>query len=154
MAIGFVAVNFSYIQTMAIMKSIQGVTAVIFVIFFVTAGARLDIRMVPSISILGVVYIFARAFGKYFGSYFGAIATKSSENVRKYLGYGLLDQAGVAIGLAIAVNHSFSSMGEEYAATGQMIVNIITATVFITMILAPLFIKYAVFKSGESTVKQ
>ena len=43
----------------------------------------------------------ARSFGKILGNYLGAWLAKSPEAVRKYLGYAMLPQAGVAIGLAI-----------------------------------------------------
>ncbi|MFP4458797.1 MAG: cation:proton antiporter [Candidatus Zixiibacteriota bacterium] len=150
MTIGVVAVNFSRMKTRSIQNAMKGFAPPIYVIFFVSAGAKLDIAMLPSISILGIVYIITRAFGKYIGSYFGASVTNSNSNVKKYLGFGLLDQAGVAIGLAIAINHRLSIAGGQAAIVGQKIVNIITAAVFITMILAPIGIKYAIIKSGEA----
>ena len=49
---------------------------------------------------IGVGYFFIRIIGKYAGSYIGAKVSKSSTEIKKYLGLALVPQAGVSIGLA------------------------------------------------------
>ncbi len=148
MTVGIVAVNWSRIKTRSILNSMKGFAPPIYVIFFVTAGAKLNISLLPTIGILGLIYIITRAVGKYAGSVIGGLATKAEPKVTKYLGLGLLDQAGVAIGLAIAISHKFNDIG--IGETGAEIVNVVTAAVFVTMIIAPIFIKMAVIRSGEA----
>ncbi len=76
-------------------------TAPIFVLFFVLAGAHLQIRLLPAMGLVGIVYIVGRSVGLLGGAYLGATIGKAEKNVRNYLGLGILSQAGVAIGLAL-----------------------------------------------------
>ena len=78
-------------------------------LFFVLSGAELDIFIIPSIGVIGVIYIIMRSIGKVFGSWFGAVLTKSEPMV-KIFGWTLLPQAGVAIGLSLVVDKALPSI--------------------------------------------
>jgi len=84
-----------------------------------------------------------------FGAWTGATISGAKPQVRKYLGLGLLPQAGVAIGLAIEISQSFLKMGPEGAHIARMVMNVIAATVLIFEIIGPNFVKYAIFQAGE-----
>jgi len=59
-----------------------------------------------------------------------------------------MDQAGVAIGLALAASETLERIGlTEYS---TQIMSTITATTFLVMLIGPIFLKYALFKSGEA----
>jgi hypothetical protein len=62
---------------------------------------------------------------------------------------GLLSQAGVAMGLAIASGDRFSNLGSEGAALSELIINVICATTFIVQIIGPIFVKLAITRAGE-----
>ena len=81
--------------------------------------------------LLGLAYIVLRSSGKYFGAWIGGTLGKAEPTVRNNLGFGLLSQAGVAIGLALASASRFSEYGEEGIALGTLIINVITATTFV-----------------------
>ena len=81
----------------------------ILLLFFVRSGLNFNLGSLTSQSgsvgavpliVIGICYFFVRIIGKYLGSFIGGIATKSSKEVRNYLGLALIPQAGVAIGLA------------------------------------------------------
>ena len=57
--------------------------------------------------------------------------------------YCLLSQAGVAIGLSIAVGQQFSDT------IGGTVMLIVTATTFIVQIIGPICVKYGITKAGE-----
>jgi putative Mn2+ efflux pump MntP len=90
-----------------------------------------------------------RVTGKSLGAYIGAILSSAPATVRKYLGFGLLSQAGVAIGLAIDASHTFARYGAQGAHVGLLAINVIAGTTFIFQILGPPFTKYAIFRAGE-----
>jgi hypothetical protein len=69
--------------------------------------------------------------------------------VRNNLGLGLLSQAGVAIGLALASTQRFSAYGEEGQQLGALIINVITATTFVVQIVGPICVKLAITRAGE-----
>ena len=126
-------------------EAIQSITNPIYIAFFVLAGAHLQLGLLPKMGFLGLVYILARGFGKIGGASLGAYISKAEMNLRKYLGFGLISQAGVAIGLAMVVQREFGLYGELAIIT----ITIIATTDIIHEILGPLGVKYAISKAGE-----
>ena len=110
--------------------------------FITLAGASLDLKILASVGLLGIAYIFARAFGKMFGVWVGAKSVKAEETVQKYLGLGLLPQGGVSIGLSVLVRQQLP----EYAVP---ITTIIMASVLVYEVMGPVFAKVAIEKAGE-----
>lgn len=114
----------------------------IYVMFFVIAGAELNLAIVPSVGLIGIVYITLRVVGKLSGVYIGARLTNAPETVRRYLGATLIPQAGVAIGLT-AVAQTIVPM---YAP--QIRVVVLSATLVYELV-GPLITKVALTKAGE-----
>lgn len=141
MMIGAVVVNFSS-QQQAIMEQTDRFTPPVFLLFFVLSGADLDVAVLPSVGLLGVAYIVIRSFGKWFGAMLGATVEKSDHNIRKYLGFALLPQAGVAIGMARIVSAQFPQFGAQINA-------IVLAATLIYELLGPVITKIALTKAGE-----
>lgn len=56
-------------------------TTAIYVIF-ILSSAELDITLLASIGIVGIVYLISRSIGKYFGSYLGAKIVHADNNVK------------------------------------------------------------------------
>lgn len=144
MSLGIMVANFSPNRSKAF-GVIESITPPIYTAFFVLAGARLQISLLAQVGLIGVVYTIARMAGKISGASFGAILTKSEPSVKKYIGFGLLSQIGVAVGLAIVISHEFA--GTE---VGSLIITVLLATTVITEIVGPLCTRYALIKSGES----
>ena len=144
MAIGFFMANFAQPKTRAMFKLVERFTPPVYVLFFVTVGAKLNVWIVtPFIAVIALLYVGGRTLGKTIGSRLGARLTQAPETVRKYLPFCLLSQAGVAIGLSIAAGNDFPD------SIGPQIMLIITATTFIVQLLGPVCVKYGVSKAGE-----
>ena len=123
-------------------------TAPLFALFFVISGAdfNLSVFKEPIVVVIGILYILGRSAGKYFGARESARATGCDQNVVKYLGYTLLPQAGVALGMCI--------QAEALGATeGLLIRNIVLFSVFVYEIAGPMITKWALTKSGDIEVK-
>ncbi len=135
-----------------LMDRVERWTAPLFVIFFVTSGAELDLSVFTSASIvlIGVVFILFRSVGKYSGAYLSARLAKSDENVVKYLGITLLPQAGVALGMANMVKSSveFASTATGVLA-GEIVVSITLFAVLVYEIVGPALTKMALTKAGD-----
>jgi len=123
----------------------------IYVWFFVLIGTRLDIHLIQEYWLLILLYIAATMVGKYNGAYLGAVVSKAPIKIRKYLGFTLLSQAGVAIGLSIAASKYL--MAEGYEDQAKLVTSVMTMTTFLIMMIAPNFVKYGLFKSGEAKIR-
>ncbi|WP_343246763.1 cation:proton antiporter [Diplocloster hominis] len=98
MIMGTVYVN--VIEKKNLFKQVNHFSPPIMLMFFVLSGMKLNVPMLVSAGVIGVVYFGVRILGKYVGAWTGALIGKASPEVRKYLGLALVPQAGVAIGLA------------------------------------------------------
>ncbi len=111
-------------------------------LFFVISGAQLDISVIPSIGVIGVIYILARSIGKYVGAYTGCKLTKANPVVTKYLGWTLLPQAGVEIGMAQVAMAALPAIGAQ-------INTVVLCAIFVYAIIGPIITKIALTKAGE-----
>jgi hypothetical protein len=119
----------------------------IMIAFFTIAGAELQFGVIIAAGSIGLMYILGRTIGKLVGSYAGTSLVHSSPKVRKLLGITLLPQSGVAIGLSIAAFNQIALYNMEYA---LIIKNVILAAVLFFELFAPLLVKLAFDKAGES----
>lgn len=145
MAMGAVVANFSA-DVDSIMDLCDGVTPPIFMLFFVASGADLQLSVLPTVGLIGVVYIVLRVAGKYFGAAIGAAMCKCEGAVRKYLGPCLLPQAGVAIGLSLAA-------GQVVPEHAPQIRAVILCGTLIYELVGPAVTKLSLKKAGEITAK-
>ena len=141
MALGAVFIN-ACPDAPAAMKITDYITPPVFMLFFVLSGASLDITILPSLGIVGVIYILMRIAGKITGSWLGATISKAPAAVRKYLGPALIPQAGVAIGLSLLAEQ----VVPDYAAQIRAVV--LCATLVYELI-GPVISKITLQKAGE-----
>jgi Kef-type K+ transport system membrane component KefB len=149
MILGMVVVNRCPEHGRHIRYTIEQAGPVIYVLFFTLVGARFQIGLLPTMGLLGVAYVLLRSGGKFFGAWLGGTVGGAEPAVRNNLGLGLLSQAGVAVGLALASASRFSAYGEEGQALGALIINVITATTFVVQIVGPICVKFAISRAGE-----
>lgn len=140
-AMGTVLVNLKQ-NSKRVFDSVNGFVTPVYVLFFTLAGASLDLSILLSVGIVGIAYVFARAGGKIFGAWVGAKSVKADPMVTKNLGYALLPQGGISIGLLVIVRQQLPT----YAAT---IATIIMFSVLIYEVTGPIFAKLAIQKAGE-----
>ena len=100
MACGMMLCNVSS-ESDSILSVADNVTPALFLLFFATSGAALNVTIIPQIGLIGIIYVLARVFGKVGGAWLGAVIMKAPKTVRRFLGPALIPQAGVAIGLTL-----------------------------------------------------
>jgi Kef-type K+ transport system membrane component KefB len=98
---------------------------------------------------VGVVYFAGRIIGLVGGSWIGGTLGKAEMKIRKYLGMGILSQAGVAIGLALIVKQEFAMYGDPGLEIGSIVITAVTATSILFEILGPITTKIALRRAGE-----
>lgn len=155
LVLGFVLVN-TRNETLVrrVMAPVLEIMPLLFILFFCLAGAHLELRALPALGLVGIVYIAGRSAGLLSGAWLGATIGRADEKLRKYLGLGILSQAGVAIGLALIVRQEFAQLAEEYdlehaAYVGASVLSTITATSIFFELIGPILTKFALGKAGE-----
>lgn len=143
MMIGAALVNFSS-QFNTVSTLIDRFTPPIYMLFFVVSGADLRLNAVVAVGVLGIIYIVIRVLGKYVGALIGSTISKSGAQTKKYLGWCLLPQAGVALGLSSIAAVSFGDIGSQ-------IRTIILCATLIYELIGPLVVKISLTKAGEIT---
>ena len=133
-------------------ERIDGFTPPLYMLFFVISGANLNITIFASkdaliVIIVALVYIVMRSIGKWSGAFASAKLTKSEPTVQKYLGFTLLPQAGVAIGLATTASQTLAKLGLEKESS--LILAVILSATIIYELFGPLITKIALYKAGE-----
>lgn len=126
-----------------LMGKVDKWTQPILILFFVISGAELefDVFRDPVVVLVGIVYIIFRSLGKYYGSALSAKATKCGPTIVKYLGFTLLPQAGVSIGMSITAAALLQN--------GGTVRNIVLFGVMIYELFGPLLTKIALTKAGD-----
>ncbi|MBL7158464.1 MAG: cation:proton antiporter [Candidatus Omnitrophica bacterium] len=144
MTLGIVMVNIRPHKSKEAFRLVDGFTPPIYVLFFVLVGAQLHLRyMTPIVIGLAVIYIVFTIVGKMAGAYIGGWISRSPKSVTRYLPFALFSQAGIAIGLSILAAQYFPGP------LGTTLIVIITATTFVTQLIGPAFVKFAVTKAQE-----
>lgn len=143
MMIGAVFTNLTPNDTTnKILELVDRFTPPILIIFFVLSGANLKLSVLPTVGIIGVIYIVLRVIGKISGAYLGGVITKSPEPVKKYLGFTLIPQAGVAIGLTIVAGKVVPDHAEKITA-------VVLCATLIYELSGPIITKLSLKKAGE-----
>ena len=155
MIVGFVLVNTRRERLVtSVNSSLSTLMPLMFILFFCLSGAHLELSQLPSLGIVGILYILGRSAGKISGARFGASFGKTDPNIKKYLGIAILSQAGVAIGLALILDHDLEKLAAQFdydraAFIGASVLNTVTATSIFFGIIAPILTKIAISRSGE-----
>lgn len=131
---------------------VEKLAAPIIILFFILIGFEMNLGLFLEFATTAMVliYFLARALGQSFGAWSGATVANMPKQVRHYLPFTLLTQAGVALGLAALAFTRLTNLGiNEATDTAILLLNIVTLSVMITEIIGPLLVKWAIHRSGE-----
>ncbi|MCK5914658.1 MAG: PTS sugar transporter subunit IIA, partial [Deltaproteobacteria bacterium] len=143
MVLGFVITNFS-LSNRQILTSIEDLEPFLYVCFFTLAGTHLDLNLLPSLGAVGAAYVVARYGGKLLGAGISAWLTRAPKPVAAGLGFCLMPQAGVAVGLIVAIQEN--PLFAPYEAT---VTAIILSSIIISELLGPVIVKEVLRRAGE-----
>jgi len=122
--------------------AVEGIEWPFMIIFFVLAGASLEINSVMEAGVIGVVYILCRIAGKILGARIGSHCCNTDESTKKWMGIALLPQAGVAIGMALVAGNHFP----EYR---QILLSIVISSTVFFEIIGPILTRAAILKADN-----
>lgn len=148
MAMGMAYTNIAPDESL--FRQIDAFSPPILTLFFVLSGMRLQLHMLASIGVVGVIYFITRIMGKYAGASLGSVVANSSENNKKFLGLALIPQAGVSLGLAALGSRILVSYGQPLYA--DMLTTIIVAAGVLYEIFGPPAAKYSLYITKSYTL--
>ena len=119
---------------------------IIFVIFFVLAGAHLNLMVLKNSLWIVVVFVILRALGKFIGTFLGGMISDAPAKVKKYTAFGLIPQGGIVVGLALLVRQD-----PKFSEISLFLLNIVLGTTVFHEFIGPLLAKRALKKAGEIT---
>jgi len=122
--------------------AIEGVEWPIMVLFFVLAGATLELSALVDIGLIGITYVLCRIAGKVIGAWLGAVVSKSDKLTQHWMGVAMLPQAGAAIGMALVASNQFP----EHR---QILLSVVISTTIVFELFGPIFTRMALSKYSE-----
>ncbi|MBN2088617.1 CBS domain-containing protein, partial [candidate division KSB1 bacterium] len=141
LACGMMIANSSF-KTDKIFGAIKNFDYVLYVFFFVIAGASLHLDSIVHIGWFGIIYLAGRGIGKIAGTRIGAIGGNFNVAEQRWSGLVMLSQAGIAIGIC-------KTLLNLNAPEAREITTIIYGAVVIFEILGPILIRFGLVKAGE-----
>ncbi len=147
MVFGTVMINFNVSISNQSNRLIDSIMSPVFILFFAAIGTQIDFARFREMLGLVLIYCAGRSLGKILGCGLGGALSHSEGKIVKYLGIALLNQAGVAVGLAFLAAQELSAYQ-----MGGLITTLMAATTAVFQILSPLGTQFALKKSGESTI--
>lgn len=126
----------------------------ILLVFFTLSGAELDIGLLTTLEVIGVIYIAFRIIGKVLGTFLATSMMGEEAKVRKYLGPAMIPQGGVAIDMAILAEIRFLQLkietgNEVYGYIGSTILTVVLAAVVLYKIFGEIIVKWSFRQANE-----
>jgi Kef-type K+ transport system membrane component KefB len=139
---GFVVQNLSR-QGGHLLHAIERTGEVVYVVFFATAGAHLDLPLVGQLWPAAVLFFAVRAGAAVVGARLSGALARDPPVLRRWGWAGLVSQAGLALGIASRLASEFPTFGAEFGALA-------IATVALNELVGPVLFKTALDRAGES----
>lgn len=143
---GFVVTNLSG-QGEKLLHAVEQMGSIVFVVFFATAGAHLDIPLLRSMWPIALALCTARAFVTWISARLSSRIAGDPPSIRRWGFSSLVSQAGFALGLAGIIARSFPEFGEGFRALA-------IAAVAINEMTGPILFKFALDRAGETHVDE
>jgi Kef-type K+ transport system membrane component KefB len=112
------------------------------ILFFVLAGASLNLGSLSRIGIIGAAYVIFRIVGRLAGAWTGGTISHVDPLLNRWMGAALMPHAGVALGMALVATQRFPDLADT------ILPIVIGATVLFELI-GPVLTRKALVRVGE-----
>ncbi len=140
---GFLVQNLSK-QGDKLLHAIEDMGSVVYVVFFATAGAALDVPLLRRLWPVALVLFVGRVALTALVNLVSCRLAKDPPVLKRWGWTGLVAQAGVVLGLAVSIERAFPSFGPSFRALA-------IATVALNQLIGPILFKVALDTTGESS---
>lgn len=122
--------------------AIKGIEWPFLILFFLLAGAALHIDALAQVGLLGVGYILLRAAGLIIGARVSGWLGNIPADERRWIGLGLLPQAGVAIGMVLLA-------GQHFPEVKNVIMPVVLGSTVIFELVGPVITRLTLQNMGD-----
>ena len=154
MMMGMVVANFTQHHRRKLFHELETFEWPLLILFFLLAGASLDINALWAVGMLGVGYFVLRLLGRVSGSFLGTLWADRpadepqlhNQNIKhfRWMGLAMLPHAGIPIGMALLATQYFP----QHHAT---ILAIILGSTVLFELIGPPLTRYLLIKTGETS---
>jgi Kef-type K+ transport system membrane component KefB len=140
---GFLVQNLTG-QGAKLLHEVEKTGSVVYVVFFATAGAHLDIPLLRSMWPVALSLAGARALVTWMASRAASRLAHDPPVLRRWGWSSLVSQAGLTLGLSVVVEREFPSVGAQFR-------SLAIATVALNEVVGPVLFKLALERAGEAS---
>ena len=141
MVMGMVVANLSQHHERPF-TAIEGIEWPCLILFFLLAGASLHVTALTQAGWLAAGYIGLRCLGKVVGPRLGGMLTGADVMTRRWIGFMLLPQAGVAIGMALLA-------GQHFPQLKNTILPVILGSTVVFELVGPVMTRFGLQRVGD-----
>ena len=141
MIMGVVVANFG--REHRPFHAIEGIEWPFMILFFLLAGASLEIDALLKIGVVGAGYVVFRVIGRILGGAAGGWASHADKPMRKWIGPSMMPQAGVALGMALVA-------AQRIPDAADIILPVVIASTVLFEIFGPIATRFALIRVGEA----
>jgi Kef-type K+ transport system membrane component KefB len=138
---GFVVQNLSH-QGERLLADIQQTGSVVFVVFFATAGAHLDLPLLATLGPIALGLCAGRLVATAVAHVASARAARDEPVIRRWGWAGMVSQAGLTLGMSAVIARAYPQLAD-------VLRSLVIATVAVNEIVGPICFKLALERAGE-----
>lgn len=139
---GFVVQNLTS-QGDKLLHAVEQASSLVFIVFFATAGAHLDVPLLRQLWPIALALCTTRAAVTVSVALWSSRIAKDPPVLRRWGWASLISQAGLTLGLSVVVARNFPEFGEGFR-------SLAIATVAINEMIGPVLFKLSLDRSGEA----
>lgn len=124
-------------------EAIEGSSLPVYLVFFAAAGASIHLDVLAVIGIPALILVVVRAASFLGLARLGATLAGAEPVVRKFVGFGLLPQAGLALALGLLMVKTFPAVGEG---AGTLVLGVVA----LNEMIMPIIYRQALIRAGEA----
>jgi Kef-type K+ transport system membrane component KefB len=144
MALGVVVVNLAKHHSRPF-HAIEDIEWPFMILFFVLAGALLDVSALKDVQLAAVVYILARVVGRILGGWIGARVSGADQSVRRWIGLAMMPQAGVALGMALVASTRIPALQSS-------VLPVVIGSTVVFELAGPICTRFALRRSEKESI--
>jgi len=143
MTMGTVVANFTRHHRHRPFDELETLEWPMLILFFLLAGATLQLDALYQVGFIGLGYIAFRILGRISGSYLGALWAGQKSGEYRWMGLAMLPHAGIPIGMALLATQSFPELQNTILA-------VILGSTIVFELLGPPLTRILLIRSGEA----
>jgi Kef-type K+ transport system membrane component KefB len=122
--------------------AIEGIEWPFLILFFILAGASLQIDSLATVGLLGAAYIILRIVGRLIGAWAGGVLSNADPLMRRWMGMALMPQAGVALGMALVATQRLPDLSD-------IILPVVIGATVLFEVIGPVLTRRVLILAGE-----